>query len=89
MSRSNEYYSLNEDTYADLVCLDSEETKAIFNWLRKKGLDSQDIVTIAIGCFAMMTLLTDEEKTQIQDVMGKLGDRLEKAIDEMTEGEND
>lgn len=89
MNRSNEYYSLNEDTYADIVCLDSEETKAIFKWLRKKGLDSQEIVTNAIGCFAMMTLLTDEEKAQISDVMGKLGDRLKKAIDEMTEKKND
>jgi hypothetical protein len=83
---NDNYYSLNEDTYADLVCLDSEETKAIFKWLRKKGLDSQEIVTNAIGCFAMMTLLTDEEKTQISDVMGKLGNRL---IKTMAEGEND
>lgn len=85
MNRSNECYLLNEDIYADLVCLDSEEIKAIFNWLRKKGLDSQEIVSNAIGSFAMLTLLTDEEKAQISDVMQKLGDRLRKAIDEMTE----
>lgn len=89
MSRSDEYYSLNEDTYADLVCLDREDVRAIFNWLRKKGLDSQEIVATSIPCFAMMTLLTDEEKKQISDVMQNLGDRLIKAIDEMTEGEND
>ena len=89
MSRSNEWYPLNEDIYADLVCLDSENTKAIFNWLRKKGLDSQEIVTNSIGCFAMMTLLTDEEKAQISDVIGKLGGRLEKAIEEMTEEKNE
>lgn len=89
MSRSNEYYPLNEDTYADLVCLDREDVRAIFNWLREKGLDSQGIVTNSIPCFAMMTLLTDEEKTQISDVMQKLGDRLRKAIAEMAEGEND
>lgn len=89
MSRSNEYYSLNEDTYADLVCLDREDVRAIFNWLREKGLDSQGIVTNSITCFAMITLLTDEEKAQISDVMGNLGDRLKKAIDEMTENKND
>ena len=85
MSRSNEYYPLNEDTYADLVCLDCEEIKAIFNWLRKKGLDSHEIVYNAIPSFAMLTLLTDEEKAKISDVMQKLGNRLQKAVDEMTE----
>lgn len=85
MSRSNEWYPINEDAYADLVCLDSEETKAIFNWLRKKGLDSQEIVTNAIAGFAMLLLLTDDEKAQVSHVMGRLGGRLEKAIDEMTE----
>lgn len=89
MNRSNVWYPFNEETYADIVCLDCEETKAIFKWLRKKGLDSQEIVTTAIGCFAMMTLLTDEDKAQFSDLMGKLGDRLREAIDEMTEGEND
>ena len=89
MSRSNEWYPLNEDTYVDLVCLDREDVRAIFNWLRKKGLDSHDIVAESIGSFAMLTLLTDEDKVQIGPVMQKLGDKLRKAIDEMTEGEND
>ncbi len=83
------WYPLNEDTYCDLVCLDSESTKAIFNWLRKKGLDSQEIVINAIGCFAMLTMLTDEEKTQISPVIQKLGDRLQEEIDKIIKEEND
>ena len=83
------WYPLNEDTYRDLVCLDSESTKAIFNWLRKKGLDSQEIVINAIGCFAMLTILTDEEKAQISPVIQKLGDRLQEEIDKIIEEEND
>lgn len=81
MDRSNVHYPLNEDIYADLVCIDNKELKIVFNWLRKKGLDSHQIVTEAIGSLAMLALLTEEEKAKISDVMKELDKRLAEAIE--------
>lgn len=87
MNRSNIHYPLNEDIYADLVCIDNEELKIVLNWLRKKGFDSHQIVTEAIGYFAMLTLLTDEEKAKISDIVKELDERLAKAIEKERKNE--
>lgn len=84
MSKSNRFYSLNEDTYVDLVCLDRQDVKDLFNWLKSKGNDSKEIIASALISLASLTLLTDDERNTISDVLNlnKLGARVEKEISE-------
>lgn len=89
MNRSNEWYPLNEDIYASLVCLDKEEARVILNYLRKKGSDSREIVTESIATYAMLTLLTDEDRIQMAPIMQKVAAKLQEEIDKMVEGENE
>lgn len=82
MKKSNRYYSLNEDIYVDLVCLDNQDIKDVFNWLKSKGHDSEEIIVSALISLASLTLLTDDERNTISDVLNKLGARVEKEISE-------
>lgn len=82
MCKSNRFYPLNEDTYVDLVCLDDQDIKDVFNWLKSKGNDSKEIIASALISLASLTLLTDDERNMISDVLNKLGARVEKEISE-------
>lgn len=78
---NDNYYPLNEDIYVDLVCLDDDNTKKIINWLRAKGCDSHEIIINAVHSFGCLTMLTDEEKKQIGEVLLKAGERFIKEVE--------
>lgn len=73
---------VKEETYTDLVSAGDENLRLQVEYLKQKNDTSTfDIIKSGVALVTVMSLMSEEEKAQIQPIFEKLGRRADKIME--------